>query len=313
VKNSHRYICENCGAENYCVDRAFCTRCGLDTTLSKIREGKIKHPVNHELWMDPEGHHYEKIQCGRLITAMYPHMIAKLIPIDSPLREYPFVRAFYSSRGNQTQLSIARVYYKKAVTRGEKFISGTHNPYYAFNGCQSVYNNFGGEDLGYTKGDVIDVLLDVGIIRDAHSHQRQCQRIVHDLKRVYPDADPSSVEHISFANMYPDVLYLSEQPAIAGLHRFFNANRSGVANWYIAGCHAGTIGIGMESAVQSAMRTVNYIFKDMNSSSQLEIAPYTLEGLNNIFASFGKFLMWLRGRGRSIQRSAGASYSMPPP
>jgi ribosomal protein L37E len=312
VKDSHRYICENCGAENYCVDRAFCTRCGLDTTLSKIREGKIKHPVDRELWMDPQGNHYERIQCERLITAMYPHMIAKLIPIDSPLREYPVVRAFYSSRGNQTQLSIARVYYKKPVTRGEKFITGTHNPYYAFNGCQSVYNNFGGDDLGYTKGDVVDVLLDVGIVRDAHSHETQCRRIIHDLQRVYPDADPASVEHISFANMYPEVLYLSEQPAIAGLHRIFNTNRSGVSNWYIAGCHTGTIGIGMESAVQGAMTAVNCILKDMSLSPQLEIAPYTMEGFNNVLASFGKYLMWLCGRGNSIRRFAGASYSMPP-
>ena len=57
--------------------------------------------------------------------------------------------------------------------------------------------------------------LDVGVIRDAHSQGEQIDRIVHDLRRVYPDADPSLVEHVSFADLQPSVLYLSEQPAIA--------------------------------------------------------------------------------------------------
>ena len=54
-ENSERYICDNCGAENYCIDRAFCTRCGKDTTLDKIREGAIKTtPVGNELWTNPQ-------------------------------------------------------------------------------------------------------------------------------------------------------------------------------------------------------------------------------------------------------------------
>ncbi len=312
ASGSKRYVCENCGAENYCLDRAFCTRCGLDTTLSQIREGNIKRPVDRELWMEPEEGGYERIACARLITAMYPHMIAKLIPLDSPLRELPVVRAFYSALQNQTRLSIARVYYRKPVSRGERFITGTHNPFYCFNGCQSVYNNFGGEDLGHDGGDVVDVLLDAGVIRDAHSPEVQCRRIVSDLRRVYPDADPALVEHVSFADLYPDVLYLSEQPSIAGLHRFFRTNRTGAANWYVAGCHSGTIGLGMESAIESAMRSVNCLLTDSGSSPGPEISPYSMHGLNSAFSLFGKAILWWKAGGSSINRHVGNSYSMPP-
>jgi ribosomal protein L37E len=311
IEGSSRYVCENCGAENYSMDRAFCTRCGLDTTLSKIRSGKIRRPVDRELWIEPQGNGYERIRCKKLITAMYPHMIAKLIPIDSPLRAHPVVRAFFSLRGNQTRLSIARVYYKEQVTRGETDITGTHNPTYSFNGCQSVYNAFGGPDLGHHQGDVIDVLSDVGIIHDAISHEIQSQRIVSDLQRVYPDADPSLVEHVSYADIYPDVLYLSDQPAIAGLHRFFNTNRTGISNWYVAGCHSGLIGIGMESAIQGAMVTVNCILEDMGLPMRIEISPYMMHQCCRMAALLGKALLWWRGRGKAINRYAENSYSMP--
>lgn len=301
VGESVRYICDNCGAENYFLDRAFCTRCGLDTTLDKIREGKLKRVCGRELWMEPEGNGYEKIPVKTLICAMYPHMIARLLPLDSPLRKLPYVISCFSSRGSQTQLSIGRVYYRKQVTRGETIITGTHNPYFCFNGCQSVYNNFGGQDLGY-EGDVVDALLDVGIVRDAHSPETQKNKIIQDIHRVYPDADPSLVDHISFANMYPEVLYLTEQPAIAGLHRFFNTHRTGAQNWYVAGCHSGKIGIGMESAVESAMTTVNCILEDMKHSERVAIAPYHIHPGSRVGAALGKALLLWKTRGHSLHR-----------
>jgi Thi4 family protein/flavin-dependent amine oxidoreductase len=306
-----RYVCDNCGAENYRFDRAFCTRCGRDTTLDRIREGKIRKPTGRELWMEVEQDGCERLRCRWLVTAMYPHMIARLIPLDSPLRKHPYVRSFYSSRGNQTQLSIGRVYYRKNVTRGEKEITGTHNPYFSFNGCQSVLNNFGPEDLGWTGGDVIDVLLDVGLIRDAHTQKTQIRRIVEDLHRVYPDADPSLVEHVSFADIYPDVLYLTEQPAIAGLHRFFNTHRTGAANWFVAGCHSGLIGIGMESAVESAMSTVNLLLEAMKVSDRIPIRPYEVHAGSRLAAAVGKTILLWKGRGRSFGRLAGSTYAMP--
>lgn len=309
---SERYVCDNCGAENYYLDRAFCTRCGLDTTLDRIREKKIGRPAARELWKMTPDDGCEEVRCRWLVTAMYPHMIARLLPIDSPLRRHPYVRSFFSSRGNQTQLSIGRVYYKKQVTRGEREITGTHNPFLAFNGCQSVYNNFGPEDLGHRQGDVIDVLLDVGVVRDAHSPQVQVRRIVTDLQRVYPDADPSLVEHVSFADIYPDVLYLTEQPAIAGLHRFFNTHRTGASNWFVAGCHSGMIGIGMESAVEGAMSTVNLILEGMQSPDRVPIQKYEIHAGSKIAALIGNGILFWKGRGRSFGRLAGSTYSLPP-
>jgi hypothetical protein len=306
----HRYVCDNCGAENFSVDRAFCTRCGDDTTLDKVRAGSIKRPVGSRLWEDPTENGYERIPTRRLITAMYPHMIAKVLPAGSALRRHPYVRSFFSSRGNQTQLSIARVYYKKHVTSGAPEITGTHNPTFAFNGCQSVLNNFGAADLGVAAGgDVIDVLLDVGVIRDAHTRDEQVARIVEDLQRVYPAADPDLVEHVSFANMYPDVLYLSEQPAIGGLHRFFDTHRTGARNWYVAGCHSGLIGIGMESAVQSAMATINCLLEDEGHAERVDVLPYDTHPLPRVFGSLGKALMWWRLRGGDPRRRMGARYS----
>ncbi len=304
-----RYSCQNCGAENYCLDRAFCTRCGLDTTLDKIRQGLIKNVVGSELWANPRSHGYQSIKCEKLITATYPHVIAKLIPTNSPLRRLPYVRSCFSTRGNQTQLSIGRVYYKEPVTRDEMFITGTHNPHYCFNGCQSVYNNFGGEDLGW-KGDVIDVLLDVGIIRDAHSPRDQIKRIVKDLHRVYPDADPRKVACVSFANIYPEVLYLSEQPAIAGLHRFFNTHRTGAKNWYVAGCHSGLIGIGMESAVESALSTANCILEDDGRKTRVPVIPYDLHFGSRVFAKLGRAILWWKTRGHNLRRRAETKYSL---
>ncbi|RME04160.1 MAG: FAD-dependent oxidoreductase [Planctomycetota bacterium] len=297
-----RYVCENCGAENYCLDRAFCTRCGLDTTLDKIGAGKIHTTVANELWAKPQKRKYERLECSRLITAIYPHMIAKLIPLDSPLRKNPFVISMFSSKLNQTQLSIARVYYKKQIT-DQKYITGTHNPTFCFNGCQSVYNNFGGEDLDH-EGDVIDVLLDVGVVRDAHSPQTQIQRIIHDLHKVYPDANPSLVEYVSFANIYPEVLYHSEQPSIAGSYRFFNRHRTEVENWYVAGCHSGSIGIGMESAVESAKSTVNCILEDMGSSKKVEILSYQMHPFCKLVAKLGEGLLWWKGAGKFYRKAA---------
>ncbi len=309
-EGAKRYICENCGAENFFLDRAFCTRCGRDTTLDRIRSGEIARPAPRELWMDPEGNGYSRLPCRRLVTAMYPHMIARLLPLGSPLRKHPFVRSFFSSRGNQTQLSVGRVYYRKPVTRGDGEITGTHNPYLCFNGCQSVYNNFGAEDLGY-NGDVVDVLLDVGIIRDAHTQEEQIRRILVDLQKVYPDADPSLAEHVSFADIYPEVLYLSEQPAITGLHRFFNTHRTGAANWYVAGCHSGTIGIGMESAVQSGMAAVNCMLEDEKDPDRIPIETYDIHWGSRLTSSLGKGILWWKNRGRSMGRLAGNAYSMP--
>ncbi|MDL1871201.1 FAD-dependent oxidoreductase [Deltaproteobacteria bacterium PRO3] len=308
---ARRYVCVNCGAENYFLDRAFCTRCGRDTTLDRVRSGEIAKPVARELWLDAEAGGCVPLECRRLVTAMYPHMIARLLPAGSPLRRHPYVRSFFSARGNQTQLSVGRVYYRKPVTRGDGEITGTHNPYLCFNGCQSVYNNFGGADLGY-EGDVVDVLLDVGVIRDAHTQEEQIQRILFDLQRVYPDADPALAEHVSFADIYPDVLYLSEQPAVAGLHRFFDTHRTGAENWYVAGCHSGTIGIGMESAVQSGMATVNCLLEDARLPDRIPIQSYEIHWGSRMTAGLGNAIVWWKGRGRSLGRLAGSTYSMPP-
>ncbi|MFO0762011.1 MAG: FAD-dependent oxidoreductase [Byssovorax sp.] len=314
AEGAYRYICENCGNECFAVDRAFCTRCGTDTTLDALREGHItKRPAGSKLWADPEGQGLTRIGCKYLVTAMYPHMIAALLPKESPLRADPFVRSFFSSRHNQTQLSIGRVYYKEPVTEGEQIITGTHNPYLCFNGCQSVFNVFGADDLGWKGGgDVVDVLLDVGIIRDAHTHEVQKQRIVHDLKRVYPKADPRLVEHVSFADMQPSVLYLTEQPSIAGLHRFYNRHKTGAKNWFVAGCHSGHIGIGMESAVESGLTTTNILLEEEGVSARAPIVPIELPTGSRMLAGFGDLLLWWKTGGRDIKRLAASTYSMPP-
>jgi hypothetical protein len=313
AEGATRRICDNCGNEFFSVDRAFCTRCGIDTTLDAVRDGRIKRPVGRFLWADPEGSGLERIGCKYLVTAMYPHMIAALLPIDSPLRTDPFVRSFFSSRSNQTQLSIGRVYYKEQVTRGEKIITGTHNPAYCFNGCQSVFNVFGADDLGYGGGgDVVDVLLDVGVIRDAHTQETQKKRIVHDLSRIYPDADPRLVEHVSFADMHPSVLYLTEQPAIAKLHRFYSRHHTGAKNWFVAGCHSGKIGIGMESAVQSGLSATNCLLEAEGISKQAPIIPITLPTGSRLLARFGDLVLWWKTGGRDLKRLAASTYSMPP-
>lgn len=296
-ENSERYVCDNCGAENYAGDRAFCTRCGTDTTLDFIRNGVIKRPVGSALWKDPVSTGCEQMHFERLVTAIYPHMIAQLIPEGSPLRQHPYVRSFFSSRSGLTELSIGRVYYKEQVTGGERFITGTHNPTFVFNGCQSVYNNFGGEDLGW-DGDVIDVLLDVGVLQRARNHEYYIERIVEDLHKVYKDADPSLVEHVSFAKINPSVLYLSEQPAIAGLHRVFNTHRTGAENWYVAGCHSGLIGIGMESATESGMSTVNCILEDMGAEERVTVIPYKIHTGSRIASHIGKWILYLKGARR---------------
>jgi hypothetical protein len=311
VSGSSRYVCESCGAENWCVDRALCTRCGADTTLDRVRSGAITRPLPSRPWSDPERDGLERIRCRHLVTAMYPHMIAPLLPVDSPLRRHPVVRAFFSSRGNQTQLSIARVYYAKPVTRGAAGITGTHTPAFAFNGCQSVYNLFGGEELDHPRGDVVDVLLDVGVIRDAHGQAEQIDRIVHDLQRVYPDADPSLVEHVSYADLHPSVLYTSEQPAIAGLHRFFTTHRTGARNWFVAGCHSGTIGIGMESAAESGLSVANALLEEMGVSARAPVRPYTFPVGSRLLAWAGHGLLLWKSRGRDWRRLAGSRYSMP--
>ncbi|MBI2083323.1 MAG: FAD-dependent oxidoreductase [Deltaproteobacteria bacterium] len=299
-----RYVCDNCGAENYSLDRAFCTRCGLNTTLDQIRQGQIHQSTSRELWNQPEETGCQPLKCRWLITAMYPHMIAKLIPDHSPLRRLPVVKSFFSSRGNQTQLSIGRVYYKKHVTNGEQFITGTHNPTFCFNGCQSVYNNFGGEDLDHHYGDVIDVLLDVGVIQEAHLREEMIEKIVKDLQRVYPNADPSLVESVSFAKIQSDVLYLTEQPAITNLHRFFNTHQTGTSNWFVAGCHSGQIGIGMESAVESGMSTVNQILEKMGGTDRIPVESYAMGVGSRIAAMVGAGLLRWKGGGRSFRRLA---------
>ncbi len=304
TEGSSRYVCNNCGAENYMTDRAFCTRCGLDTTLDRVRDGEIARPVGRELWGDQTG--CEEIRGRWFVTAMYPHMIARLLPIDSPLRRHPYLRSCFSARLNQTRLSIARVYYKRQVSRNETWITGTHNPTFCFNGCQSVFNNFGGEDLGLGPsdhfGDVIDVLMDVGILQDSFTHEERIARIVTDLNRVYPDADPSLVEHVSYARIQPEVLYHLDQPAITGSHRFFNRHRTGVENWYVAGCHSGTAGIGMESAVEGGMATVNQLLEDAGMGERASIVPYSMNRLNRLFALLGAGMLLWAGRGRTFRR-----------
>jgi hypothetical protein len=311
VDGATAYVCQNCGARCFALDRAFCSRCGEDTTLDAIRDGRVKRPAGNGPPEDPKADGCERIGCKYLVTAMYPHMITPLLPKESKLREDPYVRSLFSSRGNQTQLSIGRVYYKEPVTRGEKIITGTHNPTFAFNGCQSVFNVFGAEDLGWQGGgDVVDVLLDVGVIRDAHTQEVQKRRIVKDLKRVYPDADPALVEHVSFANMYPSALYLTEQPAIAGLHRFFYQHKTGASNWFVAGCHAGRIGIGMESAVESAMSAANCVLEAAGVSDRAEIVPITIPTGSKLLARFGDAILWWKASG-DLKRRAGSTYSMP--
>ena len=152
-------------------------------------------------------------------------MIARLIPLDSPLRNDPFVRSFFSARANQTRLSIARVYYGSPGPRAEiasspgltirPFVSTAANPSSiipqpADLGCTGVRSAMSSTSL-----------LDVGNIRDAHSPETQIHRILTDLQRVYPDADPALAKLISYADIHPEVLYLSEQPSISGLDRFF--------------------------------------------------------------------------------------------
>ena len=311
VRGSSRYVCESCGAENWLVDRAACTRCGADTTLDRVRSGEIARPLPSRPWSDPERDGLERIRCRHLVTAMYPHMIAPLLPIDSPLRRHPAVRAFFSSRGNQTQLSIARVYYRRPVTRGKSGIVGTHTPAFAFNGCQSVYGIFGAEDLDHARGDVVDVLLDAGVVRDAHGQAAQIDRIVHDLRRVHPDADPSLVEHVSYADMQPSVLYASEQPAVAGLHRFFATHRTGARNWFVAGCHSGRIGIGMESATESGLSAANALLEEMGLSARAPVLPYAFPIGARVLAWAGRGLVLWKSRGRAWRRRAGSRYSMP--
>ncbi len=312
VAGSTRWVCEACGAENWALDRATCTRCGADETLDRVRSGEIARPLPSGPPPDPERDGLERIACRQLVTAIYPHMIAPLLPVGSPLRRHPAVRALFSSRGNQTQLSIARVYYSRQVTQGERRIVGTHNPAFAFNGCQSVYNVFGGAELDHPQGDVVDVLLDVGVVRDAHSREEQIRRIVHDLRRVHPDADPSLVEHVSFADLRPSVLYLSEQPAIAGLHRFFSTHRTGARNWFVAGCHSGKIGIGMESATESGLSAANAVLEALGVAARAPILPYSFPLGARVLAAAGRGLVRWKGRLRPWRRLAGSTYSMPP-
>ncbi|HET8542714.1 MAG TPA: FAD-dependent oxidoreductase [Anaeromyxobacter sp.] len=312
VPGSFRWICAGCGAENWSVDRAACTRCGADTTLDRVRSGEIRRPLPSRGWADAERDGLERIACGHLVTAMYPHMIAALLPEGSPLRRHPYVRSFFSSRGNQTQLSIARVYYARPVTDGDLRITGTHNPTFAFNGCQSVRNVFGEEEVDH-RGDVVDVLLDVGVVRDAHGPGEQIARIVHDLARVYPAADPSLVEHVSFADLQPSVLYLTEQPAIAGQHRFFATHRTGARNWLVAGCHSGKIGIGMESATESGLAAANAVLEDLGVAARAPVIPYRFPAGARVLAWAGRRLLrWKGAGGDGWERRAGATYSMPP-
>lgn len=311
VRGSSRWICHGCGAENWSVDRAACTRCGTDTTFDRVRSGEIPRPPPSGTPSNPEADGLERIGCAYLVTAIYPHMIAPLLPVGSPLRGHPAVRAFFSSRGNQTQLSIARVYYSRHVTGGDRRITGTHNPAFAFNGCQSVFNVFGGEELDHPGGDVVDVLLDVGVVRDAHSQAEQIERIVHDLRRVHPDADPSLVEHVSFADLRPSVLYLSEQPAIANQHRFFSNHRTGARNWFVAGCHSGKIGIGMESATESGMSAANAVLEELGVAARAPVLPYAFPAGARLLALAGRGLVRWKGGGPGWRRAAGSRYSMP--
>lgn len=292
------YVCSCCGAYNHTqfVGSGMCSRCGKNNLASLIRQERIKWPIDVSSVFSGT---CQTIKADNVITAMYPHMISKLIADDSPLLENPYVRSCFSMRLNQTRLSIARIYYDKHVSE-DKHITGTHNPTFSFNGCQWVSNVFGAEDLGH-EGGVIDVLLDVGAIHDSIPRAERKRQILRDIERVYPDARVNDVSHFSYADMHPSVLYHTEQPAIAGEHRFFNGNRI-MKNWYVAGCHSGTIGIGMESAVQSGLKTANDLLEDEGMDRSVEVIDYKISAGASLLAKFGKGLLWWKLGGRDPRR-----------
>jgi hypothetical protein len=67
----------------------------------------------------------------------------------------------------------------------------------------------------------------------------------------------------------------------------------------------------MESAVESALSTVNCILEDMNVGERVYIEPYHMHTGTRLAAILGKGILLWKGGGRSFRRLAGTTYSMP--
>ena len=88
-----------------------------------------------------------------------------------------------------------------------------------------------------------------------------------------------------------------------------HTHRTGAANWFVAGCHSGIAGIGMESAVESGMTAANCLLEGLGTERRIPIEPYTMNLTSRLAAHLGAGLLRWKYRGKSPRRLSENRYS----
>ncbi|OGN04446.1 MAG: hypothetical protein A2746_01805 [Candidatus Yanofskybacteria bacterium RIFCSPHIGHO2_01_FULL_44_22] len=234
-----RFICTNCGLRFHNVTaKIHCPKCGL--ILGYI----------------PPPHPSPKfLEADYVVSCLQPHQLAEIILADEhhPLRQFDYFRKLGKYKG--ASLTISRMWLDKKYTF-EDNLTGLDRHYFSFNGIMDISNIM----PRYAEQSVFDTLSDDGDALKMWSTETLKQKLIKDMRRVFPETLSAAVTKHLLAHIWPRVLYHKAAPEISSLYRP-KSQQSSVDNLVLAGDWISTLEIGMEGAVRSGLDAANILLR----------------------------------------------------
>lgn len=271
-------VCDNCGLL-YPPAKQFplCPACGCATPEKNQLKNTAPPPP-------------ELLTAQFIISAMQPHQLANLFrsPDNHPFRQFGQFRALGQFKG--AALTVSRIFLDRKVTH-EYNLTGLDRDFWSMNGCMDISNIM----PRYAEASVFDTLSDDGEVLEFYPEKELKQRLVFDLKMLFPETKSAKVRKHLLARIFPAALYHRPFPRLNS--RFLpHSPLTPLANFFLAGDWTDEFELGMEAAVKSGTHAANAVLSADSQIALLEpiyrptVAPLT-SWLQNNFVS-----RWLKSR-----------------
>ena len=231
------FVCKNCGARfPNATPKISCPKCGL---------------ING--YFPPPQPSPKFFEADYVISCLQPHQLAEIILADEyhPFRQFGYFRKLGKYKG--ASLTISRIWLDKKYTY-EDNLTGLDRHYFPFNGIMDISNIM----RRYAEQSVFDTLSDDGDNLKMWPAEALKNKLVQDMRRVFPETQKARVEKHLLAHIWPGVLYHKAAPEISSLYRPEN-QQSPVDNFILAGDWISKLEIGMEGAVLSGLNAANIL------------------------------------------------------
>lgn len=237
------FICTNCGNRfPNATQKISCPKCGFIM-------GYL--PPDYS---EPE--YFKDLEADHIISCLQPHQLAKIIFANEehPFKKFQYFRNLGKYKG--ASLSVSRIWLDRKCT-GEDNLTGLDRHYFSFNGIMDISNIM---PERYREKSVFDTLSDDGDTLKLWHAQDLKERLILDMKRVFPQTRNAKVTKHLLAHIWPSVLYHKATPELSSLYRPLS-QQSPIENFVLAGDWISALEIGMEGAIRSGLEAANIILR----------------------------------------------------